>query len=105
MHQYYESRIAPDGASSVDGQPFQQLSRADFPAPAGPRWYVCMQKPFKFTPAFDRMLAAVHARDPEGVILLHEIQARYVPCSRACRLAREIYYERRQAACACACGM
>jgi len=74
MHQYYESRIAPDGASSVDGQPFQQLSRADFPAPAGPRWYVCMQKPFKFTPAFDRMLAAVHARDPEGVILLHEIQ-------------------------------
>eukprot|EP00964_Phaeocystis_antarctica_P102805 scaffold68117_cov48-Phaeocystis_antarctica.AAC.2 len=58
-----------------------------------------MQKPFKFTPAFDRMLAAVHARDPnpstnpnpnptpspkqvhardpEGVILLHEIQARY----------------------------
>ena len=77
MHQYYESRIAADGNSAVDGQPFRQLSRADFSAPAGPRWYVCMQKPFKFTPAFDRMLAAVHARDPEGVILLHEIQARY----------------------------
>ena len=77
MHQYYESRIAADGNSAVDGQPFRQLGRADFSAPAGPRWYVCMQKPFKFTPAFDRMLAAVHARDPEGVILLHEIQARY----------------------------
>ena len=55
--------------------PFRHLVRANFSfVPAAPRWYVCMQKPFKFTPAFDRMLAAVHARDPEGVLLLHEIQ-------------------------------
>ena len=44
MHQYYESRIAADGTSAVDGQPFRQLRRADFAAPAGPRWYVRMQK-------------------------------------------------------------
>ena len=44
MHQYYESRIAADGTSAVDGQPFRQLRRADFAAPAGPRWCVRMQK-------------------------------------------------------------
>ena len=75
MHQYYESRIsAVDGASTVDGGTFREIGRDAFDVPAARRWYLCMQKPFKFSPAFDEMLAAVHAGDPDGLIVLHEVQ-------------------------------
>lgn len=75
MHQYYESRLLPSGASAVDGLPFRHLTRAAFAGvPAGAHWYLCMQKPHKLSPAFDSMLAGVLVADPQGVIVLHEVQ-------------------------------
>jgi len=74
MHQYYESRIGPGGTSVADGGAFRSLRRADFELPARGHWYLCMQKPFKLSPAFDKMLAGIHAADPDGLIILHDVQ-------------------------------
>ena len=34
---------------------------------------LCMQKPFKFSPIFDDILADIHTKDDTGLILLHDI--------------------------------
>lgn len=44
-------------------------TRADFDLPHDARWYVCPSTPLKIHPAFDRMLAALLAADPQGIVV------------------------------------
>lgn len=48
----------------------QQADRGEFGLPAGATLYGCAQTLFKFHPDFDRALAAILARDANGVLVL-----------------------------------
>ena len=48
------------------------LTRADFGLPDDKHLYGCLQTLFKFDPAFDRLLAEILRRDPEGILVLLE---------------------------------
>ena len=79
MHQYYVPRVRPDGrASTVDMTEFNgPTARRAFPCahslPDSATLYLCMQKPHKFSPAIDAMLAGVHKNDPNAVLVLHRV--------------------------------
>ncbi|EJK68713.1 hypothetical protein THAOC_10083, partial [Thalassiosira oceanica] len=80
MHQYYVPRVSPDArASMVDMTEFMDAAsaRREFLAahslPGTATLYLCMQKPHKYSPAFDGMLAGVHRADPNAILVLHRV--------------------------------
>ena len=80
MHQYYVPRVSPDGLASMvdmtkfmDGPTARRAFLKAHSLPDTATLYLCMQKPHKFSPAFDTMLAGVHKNDPNAVLVLHRV--------------------------------
>ena len=84
MHLYHERRVHPaTRVSTVDGKAWRHLTRAAFPTLPTQHWvhgqwrrrhwYVCVQKPYKLHPAFDAMLVGIMVRDPDAVVVLHDV--------------------------------
>ena len=73
MHQYYEPRTKK-GISNINNKRFDNLTREDFSSyvPSSGNWYICMQKPFKRHPEFDKILARILEKDTNGRLLLHD---------------------------------
>jgi predicted O-linked N-acetylglucosamine transferase (SPINDLY family) len=63
-----------DDARTVFFHAWLDLGRSDFAGiPTDQTWYLCMQKPFKRHPEFDSMIADIMRRDPEALMLLHDV--------------------------------
>lgn len=75
MHQYYEPRINSDGISTVSGKTYTNINREYF-SELDPtkNWYVCMQRPFKLHPEFDNMIQLIVKKDPNAIIILHQVE-------------------------------
>lgn len=71
IYQYYEPRVLPGQISRIDKQPFGHLQRGDFGLSSDARVYLCMQKPLKFHPDFDRFVCGIMQRDREGLVVMH----------------------------------
>ena len=75
IFQYYERRVMVQGqhqVSRMDGQPFSHVHRSDLGLPPSNKHvYLCMQKPMKLHPEFDKLLCGINIKDTEGVIVLH----------------------------------
>lgn len=78
IHQWYEPRILEHETSRLDGGYFGNLTRKDFQLPENRTLYLCMQKPFKLHPEFDRLVAGILRKDRDGHVVLHRADHEHI---------------------------
>ena len=74
MHQYYDRR-SNDTHSLINGRDYSAvMDRSTFSTiPSSGNWYTCMQKPHKFMPEMDELICNILQSDPDGRVILHEL--------------------------------